>query len=372
MTNATSVVNGGVSGQLNPGFGGARAPIATATSVVRKTNLSCSLGDALSAQVSYGFDQVTGSARVVMPTSGASLNSGFTVSMGAGNNANRFNGTLRQIDTMLAPHAVTAVGKGPLVLLEEFKNNTESSQAGQTKPGLDFADLLQGQQSGTLQQVVTAVLNMVGISYSLGNFANPSNVYGLDMNGNPTWNDALIWGTHETAAAYLHRFFEASAGYRLFDSSDGSIYLKQITATPAGTPDATFTLGVDIFGNSLASSSSLGQQSAVLVEGWDDGSGPATSGVVGSSSQSAYRVFSPLIETDTQATAIANFWLSQVSRPQQIVRLSTPRDDLLGPGSTVFINAPGLGTVMQMWVKSITSELALNGQFTQHLVCVAS
>jgi hypothetical protein len=182
--------------------------------------------------------------------------------------------------------------------------------------------------------------------------------------------EKLTWPTGTTAAAFLHTVLEASAGYRLFDSSDGQVYLRQISAIPGGSPDFTFTLGVDIFGDSTALDSSLGQRSAVLVHGYDDGSGPATSGVVGSAN-SIFRVKSELIETDAFALEIANFWLPQVSRRQQVVRLNTPRDDLLGPAQTIFVAAAaGLNISQKLWLKSVVSEIAANGAVSQHLVCV--
>ena len=357
-----AIVNGGVSGDLNPGFDGAGGPVATALAVVRKTNLTTGLGDAFSAQVSYGWDQVAGSARVALPAPDGSIDDQLVISMGAGNNVQCFSGTRRQDDTTLAPHVVVAVGKTPLYAIEEWENNVETVAADEGKPGLDFETLV-GATTATLQTIVTKVLDLVGVSYSLGNFDNPSHLYGTNA------PELLTWPVGTSAAAFLHTVFEASAGYRLFDSpDDGQVYLKQISAVP-GSPDFTFTLGLDIFGDSTALDSSLGQRSAVLVHGYDDGSGPATSGVVGSGS--IFRVNSQLIETDAFAVELANFWLPQVSRRQQVVRLSTPRDELLRPGHTIGVDAwSGLGVSKNLWLKSVVREIAPNGAFTQHLVCV--
>src|SRR5438270_163126 len=77
--------------------------------------------DALSAQVSYGWDQVAGSARIVCASTHGSPGDSVVVVMGAGNNVQRFSGTLREFDTTLAPHAVVLVAKGPLYALEEYK-----------------------------------------------------------------------------------------------------------------------------------------------------------------------------------------------------------------------------------------------------------
>src|SRR5579859_5130453 len=363
-----AVVNGGVSGDLNPGFAGAQAPVATAIALVRTTSLVTGLGDALSAQVSYGWDQVAGSARIMLPFPAGSIGDAITVSMGAGGPLlQRFGGIRREDDTTLYPHSVTAVGKGPLYALEEYENSNISDDTGTGLACFALTGVsLVGAGSGTLRQIVTALLDVVGVSYSLGNLANPPHVYGL------VGPEQFTWGTGITAAAFLHTVLEASAGYRLFDSSDGNVYLKQMTAIPTASADFTYTLGVDIFGNTAALNSSIGQKQAVLVLGYDpDGSGPSTSGVVGSGS-SVFRVNSQLIETNAFAAELAAYWLPVMSRRQQTVRLSTPRDDLLGPGQTIFVEATtGLSVSQKLWLKSVVTEIAANGAFTQHLVCIA-
>lgn len=368
-----NVINSGEGGELNPGFGGEQAPAATAIGVVRRPSVSFSGGsDVLSVQTTYGWDQVVGEARIVLVTPTGAVGDGITLTFGADHFVQRFTGTIAQIDTTLAPHSVTILGKGPLYALETFRNDIETTDVDQTRPGLSFADLV-GSPTGTLRQLVAAVLSYVGVNYSLGNLQNPSHVYGTGAgaSGLIGATDEMTWGTHETAAAYVHRFLEASAGYRLFDSADGNVYLQQISAIPAGSPGTTLTLGEDIFGNSSHSTSSVGRQSAVIVHGYDDGSGPATSGVVGSG-QSAFQINSPLIETDAFATEIANFWLPQVNRLQELVRLSTPRDDLFGPAQTHYIDAAGgLSVNDTMWVKSVTAEIANSGELTQHLIYVS-
>jgi hypothetical protein len=362
------VINGGTSGSLNPGFSGSGGPVATAIGIVRTTTLTSSLGDALSAQVTYGWDQIAGEARIVSPAPNGSLGTGVTLSMGAGNPQIRFQGTLLEYDTTLAPHAVTAVCKGPLYALEEYENGVGSGlPGGFIRPGLSLLDLL-GTPTGTLQQIIAAVLTRAGVSFSLSNFDNPAHVYGLV---NP---DDFTWGTYESASSYVHRLLEASEGYRLFDSADGNVYLKQITAMPGSgfsAGSATFTLGVDIFGDSSSVVSRVGRRGAVLVEGYDpgDGLGPITTGPV--TGNSIFRVSSPLIEDLTFATAISNFWTPIVTRDQKVVRLSTPRDDLIGPAMTIDIDAgPGLGISETMWVKSVTTEINEQGAFSQRLVCV--
>lgn len=365
-----AVINAGAAGELNPGFDGSQAPVATAIAVVRQPTIAFSGGtDVLSAQVTYGWDQVVGEARVVLATPTGSIDESVTLTL---NDVQRFAGTVVSIDTTSFPHSVAVLAKGPLYALEIFKNDVETTDTDQKRPGLSFADLT-GSATGTLKQLVTAVLDYVGVSYDGGNLQDPSHVYGsgAGANGLDGATDEMTWGTHETAAAYVHRFLEASAGYRLFDSADGNVYMRQISAIPDGSPDFTLTLGVDVFGDAQHSTTSIGRQSAVIVHGYDDGSGPATSGVVGSGS-SAFQVNSPLIETDAFAAEIANFWLTQVNRLQELVRLSTPRDELMGPAQTHYIDAAGgLSVSDTMWVKSVTTEVTSSGEFTQHLVYVS-
>jgi hypothetical protein len=369
----TVIISGGTSGDLNPGFLGAGAPVATGVAVVRKTSITSNLGDVISAQVTEDWDQISAECRAVLPEPNGSIGNGMQVSMGAGNNVQRFNGTLLEYDTTLFPHAVTALGKGPLYALDEYENGTESTITGiDSHPGLFLNDLVGFGGGATLQQIVLAVLNTVGITnYSLSNFDDPPHLYGAVA------PEEFTWGTHQSASAYLHSILEASDGYRLFESN-GVVYLKQITVLPNNDPlnraGIAFTLGQDIMPETTASTSMIGQRGAVLVEGYDpgDGGGPYTSGTIGSTSPSVFRISSPKIESDAYASQIANFWLPQVNRNQRLVRLQTPRDDLLGPGMTVFIDAAkGLGVNETMWVKSVTAELDDRGQFTQHLVCVA-
>lgn len=366
-----AVINSGSAGELNPGFDGSQAPVATAIAVVRQPTIDFSGGtDVLSAQTTYGWDQFAGEARVTLVTPTGAVDDAVTLSFGVDELSQCFSGTIVSIDTTLAPHSVSILAKGPLYALEIFKNDIETTDTDQTRPGLSFADLV-GSETGTLRQLITAVLDLVGVTYSLANLANPAHVYGLVAGGAPGATDEMTWGTHETAAAYIHRFLEASAGYRLFDSADGNVYLRQISAIPDLSPDFTLTLGVDIFGNSQHTTSSIGRQSAVIVHGYDDGSGPATSGVVGSG-QSAFQINSPLIETDAFAAELANFWLPQVNRLQELVRLSTPRDFLAGPAQTHYIDAAGgLSVNDTMWLKSVTRDSANSGEITQHFTYVS-
>jgi len=359
-----AIINAGTGGDLAPGLDGSGGPVATAIGVVRNISLTCSLGDVLSAQVSYGWDQVSGEARIILPFQSGSIGDSVSVTMGAGNSVQRFAGKLVSFETTLAPRSVTALCKGPLYVLEEYENPTETINAGDGsgRPGLAFEDLV-GASSATLKQTVSAVLARVGVTYSSGNLQDPAHVYGLLA------PEEFTWGTHETAAAYLHRLLEASAGYRLFDSADGNVYLQQISAIPSGTVDFTLTLGEDIFADSQSVSSKIGQRTGVVVEGYDDGSGPAV-GTAGDTSL-PFRVFSNLIETDAFAAELAAFWLPQVNRLQEVVRLHTPVDGLFGPGQTHHID---LGNALNdtLWLKSVMTEITPNGEFSQHSVYVAS
>jgi hypothetical protein len=64
--------------------------------------------------------------------------------------------------------------------------------------------------------------------------------------------------------------------------------------------------------------------------------------------------------------------LPQVNRRQEIVRLTTPRDDPFGPAQTHYINAAGgLSVNDTMWLKSFTAEVTSSGEFTQRPIYVA-
>lgn len=359
-----AVINSGTAGELNPGFGGAGIAV-TATAVTRTTQLVVTVGgvavDALSAQTSYGWDQVAGEARVIIPAyTTEAIGDAVVITM---NGEVRFRGTLRQFDTSMAPHAVTLLCKGPLYALEEWVNGTETIEADEGRPGLAFEDLV-GAQTATLKTIVQAVFDRVGVTkadgtpYSAADLDNPSHVYGTDA------PEEFTWQTHESAAAYLNRIFEASAGHRVFDSADGNVYLRQVNATADATPDFTLQLGVDILPDSRASYTSIGRKSAVLVEGYDDGDGPATSGIIGTGTN-VFRVSSTLIETDAFATEIANFWLPQVSRAQKTYELVTGHQGLFGPAQTHELLAKDGSHIDYLWVQASTAEVMPNAQFTQ-------
>lgn len=354
-------------GDLNPGLGGG-GPVATGIGIVRKPQITYSGGsNVLSAQVTYGFDQVAGEARIISASPAGSVGDGVTLTMGATNMLKRFDGTIVSIDTTLAPHSVSMLCKGPLYKLEEYENGTETISTGDGlgRPGLAFADLVGTTAGATLQTIVSAVLSICGANaLNTGGSDNPSHIYGLVA------DEEFTWGTHETGAAYIHKILQASAGYRLFDSADGQIYLKQISAVPVAA-QFTLTLGKDIFGDAQSITSSIGQRTAVLVEGYDfAGLGPASSNPSrGSLGTSVFHISSTLIETDAFAAELAAFWLPQVNRRQETIRLTTPRDDLFGPAQSHAI--AGI-TPDTMWLKSVTAEITSNGEFSQKCSYVAN
>jgi hypothetical protein len=368
-----AIVNSSNSGDLAPGLDGSGAPVATAIAVVRTTSLSVTVGgttltSVMSAQVTYGFDQVAGEARVVCAVSAGSVGDTVTIVMGCtpGTITQRFQGTLMSIDTTLAPHSVSLMAKGPLYAIEEYQNGTETIFTGDGlgRPGLAFGDLVGTNAGATLKQIVSAVLNIAGAPALNGGSDDPSHIYGLVA------DEEFTWGTYETAAGYINKVCQASAGYRVFDSADGNVFLKQISAIPAAAT-TTFTLGVDIFGNTQSSTSRIGQRTSALVEGYDfAGTGPFTSNLGGTPvGTSVFHLSSPLIESDAFASELAAFWLSQVNRRQETISLTTPRDNLLGPGESHAIAGVTPDT---MWVKSVTVEITSNGQWSQRLTYVAA
>jgi hypothetical protein len=53
------------------------------------------------------------------------------------------------------------------------------------------------------------------------------------------------------------------------------------------------------------------------------------------------------------------------------VHLSTPRTELFGPAQTHYLDAADLSLSQQLWVRSVTTEIASSGEFTQHLTYAA-
>jgi hypothetical protein len=329
------------------------------------------LSDVLGARCTFGWDQGASTAEVTFSDlpSGVSQGSKISIRMGATwrsdggdtHNVRRFVGYVREIDESGYPHSVVLHCKGSLYLLEEYENTLDNAFDDVGRPGYDF-DTLVGTSSGaTLRSIVTHVLDIVGVTYSLTNLDNPPHIYGDFA------PEEFTWGTHQSALDFLHTVFEASTGERLFNSSDGTLYLASITGRPRSTNDLGLSADDVLATNASSNRNISGLRDQVVAEGYDDGAGPFTA-IKGSGARS-HRVTSSLIESDAFAGEIAQYWLDELNRELRKISIATWRDDVVGPAQTHLLAddlLARLGISGQFWVLTVTLEVA-NAAYTANL-----
>lgn len=335
----------------------------------------------------------------------------IVVTMGAGsNNVVRFNGLFRRFDYTLSPRLVGLQCFGHLVRAQQYENNDEG---GGQPGGLDVEDLVAA-GSGTDQAIVQAVLNKVpNLTYTGTNIGGTGVSIGGQFPYSPTpllWrngqNPSLkvdVGGKGETALEYIQKVdaisgvytsSTAAAGfYRLYEQVGGTIRRALLGSRPRGTADFTFTEGTDItVGNS---SREYPLANRVYVQGYDysKGGGPV-SNLLSSTIQSSnpfmpstekhtYPFSSSLIERGLDADAgsgmscetIANALMLEVNRETVRANFTTPRDDLVGPGSTVLVQAAGgipdrLGIGEKLWVTHVDIAVGEDGRFSQQVQCL--
>jgi hypothetical protein len=294
-----------------------------------------------------------------------------------------FRGYIRSFQTTAYPKQTVVGCRGPLYRLEEFEPNEENVAADGSKPGIDFEDLVgvgYGSFAGaTLKTITTAVLDTVGgTGYSADNLGDPAHLYGWTKDAGP---ENFTWKTGTTALAYLNTIYAASEGWRLFDSADATIYLAQIRGRPqGGVFDIGLVEGVDILNSGSGDRTIESAKNQVLVEGYDDGSGPATSGVVNFPNQwqpdpagdpKTYRHNNNLIEHDEFATAMAAYWGEEVSRESVKVSIPTWRDDIVGPAGTAYIDAVArLGIGDAAFIQTVVRAFSAAGAITQTITVI--
>jgi hypothetical protein len=340
----------------------------------------------------------------------------IVLAMGAGtNNFARFVGVLRRFDFTLAPRMVGLVCFGPLVRAQQYENNQEGSGS---PGGLDLIDLL-GAGSGTDQAIVQAVLGRVpGLSFTSGNIGGTGVTFGAQVttlspspflwrNGQNPSIRLDVGGKGETALEYIARIDAVSAVYtdstspagfyRTYEQVDGTIRRALLGSRPRGTADFTFTEGTDIWQGS--SSREYPTANRVYVQGYDyagasgHGMGPVSnllSSTIQSSNpympsteQHTFTFSSPLLERGLDAEAgtgmscetVANALMLDVNRETVRADFTTPRDDVIGPGATVLVQAAGglpdrLGIGENLWVTHVDISVDEDGAFSQRLQCL--
>lgn len=357
-----------------------------------------------SARVSLGFDLAIAEASVVLasePTDG-NYNSTVEIFMGAGgdggnNNTRRFTGLLKQYDRNLYPRGITLVAKGPLSRAAEYKPfyatdlaaiQLQAALQAAGVPGLMLrdahlasdapsgAETLLGSTTATDQNIVLAALERVpDMDPNLGTIDGT----GTDLGGLPP--DALCWAFGETALAFIQRVDSASQGFRTFESIGGTIYRAQVGGWPgAHSPEFTFTEGLDI-AQGRSTRTILELKDCARVDGYQYGIGAGVITFIANESSGAPKElqFTTTLAGRVNASDsgpgfacedIANYLLREWNRELVRVTLTTPRDDIIGPGQTHLVQGPGglpdrLHVGEPLWVQRVDITVDEQGRFRQ-------
>jgi hypothetical protein len=294
-------------------------------------------------------------------TQGQSL----TLALGGGqHNVLRGSGSVFEGDNLNVGPDFELVARGPLIKAQRYRNNNTS--------GLTLVDLTGG--PATDEAITRAVLTGAGVPYVSGNIGGTGIVRGTLAPA------AYTWRFGETALEYLARLSQASLGYQVIESIGGDVLRVQASSRPNTTSTVTLTEGVDIFDGGHTQKQTFGKYDAVTVTGFDYGEGagpvefsnpdPIPAGV------DPYVYASPMIEraleadpgSGVSAEAVNAFVFAQVTVEQiRVSNISTPRDDVFGPGQTHTITSPRLGLSNALLrLIAVTCEVN-SGWFTQTL-----
>lgn len=309
---------------------------------------------------------------------GFSQGDDVTITLGNGvNNLTRFHGTVLQGDWLNTGPAFEIVCRGPLFGAQKYRNNRPK--------GILLQDLTGG--PATDEAIARAVLSMCGVSYS------SSNIGGTGIVRGALAPKAYTWKQGETGLDYLHRLTKASLGYKVVESPEdnNNVYRVQVLSQPGGGAEFTLTQGIDIFEGGHTQKSTFETFSAWQVTGFDYGTsgGSALDLILGPTSASgptsfsvpspipdgviSYAYASDMIErarnADTGGGISCETVLGYVQNETDhtIVKLSglsTPRDDLFGPGQVHHITADWLGLDQNLTCIAVTTEVDENW-FTQ-------
>jgi hypothetical protein len=346
-------------------------------------------------RVSLGFDQAVSEATVECGQDpGGSYNDLVEVSMGAGtNNALRFRGLLKEKQSNLYPRTVTLVARGVLSRAEEYvlaydpADPVQSAAAARALQNAGISGLLvqelvgsSGQTDGNV--VYQALARVPELDVDPGNLDDTGTVVGQSEAFN---NWAWKFGT--SALAYVQEV-DKVARMRTFESIGGTIYRRRITGWPAPAAEYTFTEAVDIF-SGRGARTIIGLKNSVYVTGADlgRGDGPVFAFIVGGNAFQAEPVWeyfsSPLIERGTNADPlptgfscqdVATDLYAEVNRETVRLTLTTPRDDVIGPGQTHMVRtvdgAPDRLLIAEpLWVQRVDIEVN-GGAFSQTMTYI--
>ena len=362
---------------------------------------------AFAASVSLGFDQRTAEATVRRTGGGTiaisywdeiEVRLGTTPGEGA---ASRFKGYIIPVENVAYPIEGILVCKGRLYRAQWVRNN----EPGGTDLSADGAGVPD-------EAMVQVVLNACAVPVVAANLGGTGKALGSVYLGNPSdflTPGPFTWAEGESGLACIERLDEVSVPdtadgrYRTFETLAGDIFRIALATAPAGTPDVSFTEGVDVLDARITRDPG-GAANRVTVVGAPlpfTSSHPLViaaetftaatafapylppdlpAGEEGFAS-SAFAFNSPLIEKSQNADdgdvlsceAVAQFLLAERNAVVDTLEFSTPRDDLLGPGQTIHLHSPRLALTdagQHYWLQHLEITVDERGAFTQRLVCV--
>lgn len=355
-------------------------PVSTPSSTVtiNGTTRGC-----MQAEARFSFVHSPATATLIVPGSTFSLNHDEPVTWDLDGHR-RFTGLVRDYDRDIEG-VTTIYANSPETRLAEYQNSDDPGFWG----GLTVADLT-GSSTATGSQLINAVLGIVGVSVGGGSINDNGvifNSFGIE--------DPFIWaaGTDpnglgdmqrpgETALDYINkicRVMGVSSGgfYRFFSTTGGDLYAFLIGGMPKGSPDFTFTEGVDFL--SGKATRRYPAANAVLVTGYNFGDGgPDGAGspeyfrlvnsnpFMSGATPFTYTFNSPLIERSNDSDpgggmsceTVANAIMPDVNRQTVYLPGRLFTNALLGPGQTIQVQGGPLGNMgvigENLWLQDLT------------------
>lgn len=368
-----------------------------------------------------GFNIPYPECQVVVPSLPVGFDQDQSIQIVAGNGTNnsvvRFAGRTRDPDYNL-DGSITIRGVGQLERAYTYENSDDPTFGG----GLFLPDLI-GAESGTDAAVVRAVLTLAGVSYTSSNIGGTGVTFGATtLPGGgvaPGLREVFAWpagdsttglyadqGAGMTALEYIQKWDQVSAVhpgsfatagsisgnstgavtaptgfYRTFETLGGVVYRRLIGGRPRGTAEYIFTEGVDIRIGHIARKFPLANR--FMATGYDDGSGSGAERFVMQSSnpymsssvkRTAPPISSPMIEKSAENDPGTGMSCEKVARAMEpdlnriivIGTFTTGRDEAIGPGATILVQAPGglpgrLGTGENVMVQGLTGRVDQSG-----------
>lgn len=324
----------------------------------------------LAAWAEFSYINPVAQARIlyaVEPTSAVRLaDVGLDMGATVSGMHRRFTGKMYDVDYRLWPRAVELVCYGSLKVVEIGEASTDDGDGiDLSNGGLGMID--EEQVEFILDFFAIASHDIHGTGYLLGTYADES----------------FLWAEGESGLSFIQRKDEIGLGYRTFDSPGGTVLRRLITASPAGGAALSFAEHIDIEEGS-ASFEIINVKNRVKVTGFDGieviRQQSAQGNLPFNVQYATLPISNAMVEKEfasdpgdgIAADEVAAWQLGEHNRRLKRVTFTTPRDDLIVPGMTVFVHAPSrLNISANMWVQSVRPELSEAGTFSQTLVCIA-